>query len=206
MGNTLLDERFDGARPDPRLKWFCPPTTWSIDPGRGALVVTSDEETDFWRKTHAGFEADNGHFLYLPVEGDFVASTRVRFRPVNQYDQAGLMVRVSGTCWIKTSVEYEPEGASQLGAVVTNLGYSDWSTQPFPADRDEVWLRVRREGRDFIASASGDGAAWSQIRMAHLHGDRGDAPIDCGVYVCSPKGRGFVAEFDFLRIDGHRRV
>ncbi len=131
-------------------------------------------------------------------------TTHVRFRPVHQYDQAGLMVRLSPACWLKTSVEYEPGAPSRLGAVVTNAGYSDWSTQEFPGDRGETWLRIRREGTDYIVDASDDGDRWQQIRMAHLHDDRPAATVACGLYACSPKAAGFVAEFTSLRIEPRR--
>jgi uncharacterized protein len=156
--------------------------------------------TDFWQRTHYGFEADNGHFLFAATSGDFVMTTRVRFFPKHQYDQAGLMVRLSAACWLKTSVEYEPDAPGRLGAVVTNGAYSDWSTQEFPAGRTETWLRVRREGTDYIVDASIDGQAWQQIRMAHLHDDRPGGPVACGLYACSPKAAGFVAEFAHLEI------
>src|SRR2546422_227332 len=83
--------------------------------------------------------------------------------------------------------------ASRLGAVVTNHGYSDWSTQTFPAPARDVWLRVRREGQDYIVDASRDGQAWEQIRMAHLQEDQDGVAVGGGLYACSPKGAGFVA-------------
>ena len=110
------------------------------------------------------------------------------------------MVRVSPDCWLKSSVEHEPDGPSRLGAVVTNLGYSDWSTQDFPSGPGEVWLRLRREADDYLVDASADGRAWRQIRLAHLHEGHG-AAVACGVYACSPKGEGFLAEFLHLAID-----
>jgi regulation of enolase protein 1 (concanavalin A-like superfamily) len=122
---------------------------------------------------------------------------------VHQYDQAGLMVRVSPGCWLKTSVEHEPEGPSRLGAVVTNHGYSDWSTQAFPSGPGEVWLRVRREGDDYLVESSRDGGRWEQLRVAHLHEGRGQ-PVLAGLYACSPRGAGFRAEFDRFAIDAGR--
>src|SRR5262249_41045207 len=100
-------------------------------------------------------------------------------------------------------VEYELDGPSRLGAVVTNYGYSDWSTQAFPPGPGAVWLRVRREGDDYLVDASRDGRVWEQIRLAHLHEGRG-AAVACGLYACSPRGAGFVAEFDSLTIDSGR--
>jgi regulation of enolase protein 1 (concanavalin A-like superfamily) len=112
------------------------------------------------------------------------------------------MVRHSPSCWLKTSVEHEPGARGRLGAVVTNHGYSDWSTQPFAGD--EVWLRVRREGADYIVDASEDGQAWEQIRMAHLAEDDGKLGVACGVYACSPKAAGFAAEFSMLEVTAGR--
>ena len=195
-----MKETFENQRMDPRLTWFCEPQTWQVDMEKHCLRLETDADTDFWRKTHYGFEADNGHFLYWVAENDFCLCTRVRFGFVNQYDQAGLMVRVSPTCWIKTSVEYEPEGPSQLGAVVTHAGYSDWSTQPFQSQGTEICLRIFRTGSDYKIESSLDGQSWQQIRLTHLDQELGKA-IQCGLYACSPKGRGFVAEFDFLSLD-----
>jgi uncharacterized protein len=203
MGAPILRNPFDGPALPPGLCWHCEPARWSVDPADRLLRVEPDAATDFWQRTHYGFAVDNGHFLHRDVGGDFVLTAHVRFRPAHQYDQAGLMVRVSPSCWLKTSVEYEPDGASRLGAVVTNYAYSDWSTQDFPGGPGEVWLRVRREADDYLVEFSGDGRAWGQIRVAHLHEGRG-VPVACGLYACSPKGEGFVAEFTHFAIDAGR--
>lgn len=198
MTELWLHETFDKPSFDPRLQWFHPPQKWSVNPA-AALEVEPEAKTDYWQKTHYGFEADNGHFLYTELSGDLILTTQVRFRPVHQYDQAGLMVRISSQCWLKTSVEYEPDGPARLGAVVTNSGYSDWSTQNFSGN--EVLLRVRREGSDYIIEFAEPAAQpqWTQIRIAHLHDEAG--PVQVGLYACSPIGAGYVTEFDFLRIE-----
>jgi regulation of enolase protein 1 (concanavalin A-like superfamily) len=202
----MADMHESFARPTlhPALRWHREPPRWTVRLAERCLRVEPAAATDFWQKTHDGREADNGHFLFADVIGDFVLSTRVRFHPVHQYDQAGLMVRVSAACWLKTSVEYELTGPSRLGAVVTNHGYSDWSTQSVPAETREMWLRVRREGQEAIVDASREGRRWEQLRMAHLAEDRPRAPVGAGLYACSPKGAGFVAEFMYLNIDHGR--
>jgi regulation of enolase protein 1 (concanavalin A-like superfamily) len=138
MLTNHIDETFTGTEFHSQLRWHFPPAKWSLDASRHCLRIEPDTGTDFWQRTHYGFEVDNGHCLFAPVAGDFVATTKVRFQPVHQYDQAGLMVRVSPSCWLKTSVEYEPVGPSRLGAVVTNHGYSDWSTQAFASGPGEI--------------------------------------------------------------------
>ncbi len=199
-----LHETFAGPTLDPRLVWHAAPARWRLDAEARCLRVRTDPATDFWQRTHYGFVADNGHFLHLRATGDFVATTRVTSRFSHQYDQAGLMLRVSPTCWLKTSVEFEVNGANRLGAVVTNAGYSDWSTQPLAKEIDTVWLRVRAESNDVIVDASLDGEAWEQIRMARMHERDGAASVQCGLYACSPKEAGFEAEFAFLRFEPGR--
>ena len=98
MRESWLDESFDQPRLHEALRWHCEPTRWSLRPAQGLLRVEPDAGTDFWRKTHYGFEVDNGHFLFAEVPGEFVLTTHVRFRPVHRYDQAGLMLRISPLC------------------------------------------------------------------------------------------------------------
>jgi regulation of enolase protein 1 (concanavalin A-like superfamily) len=199
-----LDESFAGPTLSPRLRWLNEPAHWRIDAAARCLRVHTDAGTDFWQRTHYGFEADNGHFLHLRAEGDFVLTTQVTTHPAHQYDQAGLMVRVSPACWLKTSVEFEPEGANRMGAVVTNGQYSDWSTQPLAKDVSTVWFRVRAEACDHIVETSFDGRHWEQIRMARLLERASAGHVSCGLYACSPKAAGCEAAFSFLRFEPGR--
>ena len=201
MPESPLRETFRQPALDSRLSWRGEPTRWTVDVNRGCLRVEPDAATDFWQRTHYGFRVDNGHFLFAEVAGDFVLTTHVRFEPVHQYDQAGLMVRLSADCWLKTSVEYEPGAMSRLGVVVTNHGYSDWSMQDIPSDRRAIWLRVRRTDADYLVEASADGTDWTQLRVAHLQEDTRGRRVQAGLYACSPRGTGFVAEFDLLHLE-----
>lgn len=195
----ILKEEFDGNTWDEALQWLNPPPYVAIRDS--TLVVRSAADTDFWQQTHYGFSADSGHFLSLSADADFECTTEVRFRPVNQYDQAGLMIRVSESCWLKTSVEYEPTGPARLGVVVTNSGYSDWSTQDVDPHLDRIYLRIDRCGPEYtVFYRSADASDWSQIRMARLLADRKNGIVRAGLYICSPKGEGFEAAFSHLYV------
>ena len=201
MTDNILLETFRNPSIDKRLTWYCPPTKWTVKESR--LVIEPDAKTDYWQKTHYGFEADNGHFLFFSHESDVQLATKVLFWPAHQYDQAGLLIRYSPQFWIKAAVEYESEEESQLGAVVTNHGYSDWSTQRYPTKQNCISFRIRIKNGDVTVeyrsedSAGPAKAEWTQIRMAHLHRPL-DVPLQCGLYACSPKGAGFRAEFSHL--------
>ena len=200
MSPQILHEEFNSLPLDERLSWRCPPARWSVE--NSSLTIHPEGGTDYWSRTHYGFSADKGPFLNLEVEGDFILSTRVRFYPVNQYDQAGLMVRLSAEHWIKTCVEYEPDGPSWLGVVVTNFSYSDWSTQSFSGQTNQVELRIVNKGSDFLVQCRDDKieGEWLQLRIAHLFNPQ-QKPLRAGVFACSPKGEGFKAEFQYLTVE-----
>jgi uncharacterized protein len=179
--------------------WYNPPQQYAVNAAENSLIIFPDARTDFWQRTHYGFAPDNGHFLFTEVPGDFILSTEVFFIPRHQYDQAGLMVRFSSNCWLKTSVEYEPDGPAKLGAVVTNLGYSDWSTQIFPFTRNQIRLRISRTSGDYLVEYLGETGRWVQMRLAHLMEDTGQAPIQCGIYACSPIDKGYEARFSQIQ-------
>src|SRR5207237_4426872 len=85
MPELQLDERFVNPTLDPRLAWHCEPSRWKLEPQPGRLRVEPDAKTDFWQRTHYGFQVDNGHFLFTEVAGPFRLGTRVRFAAAHQY-------------------------------------------------------------------------------------------------------------------------
>ena len=165
----------------------------------GKLFVTTAEETDFWQRTHYGFSRDNGHALLHSISTDFTMTVKTRFDYQNQYDQCGILVRIDALNWIKVSAECEDSERNRLGSVMTNLGYSDWATTDIDAHIGEMWYRIECKENDFIIENSLDGIVWSQLRMAHLHSRQ--RPLNAGIYACSPKERGFEAEFSDLSIE-----
>ena len=109
-------------------------------------------------------------------------------------------MRQDAECWIKTSVECEPDAADRLGVVVTHHGFSDWSTQDLMAKAQEISFRLARTGSEFIISARLVGADWTQLRMVRL-ACAPDAPLAVGPYACSPKGAGFRCVFTELTVE-----
>ena len=51
----------------------------------------------------------------------------------HRFDQCGVVLYLDSENWLKGSIEYENETFQHLGSVVTNHGYSDWSTTEISA-------------------------------------------------------------------------
>lgn len=190
-----LMEKFQQPTLPPAFHWLNQPDRYQLGAG---LEIFTDEKTDFWQKTHYGFQRDDGHCLLTSQAGDFCLLTHVEFRPQTQYDQCGLMVRLDRDNWIKVSTEYESATCSRLGSVVTNLGYSDWATQDIASSHREMWYRISKNGQDFLLEHSYDGQTWAQLRVTHLH--QVSEQYEIGVYACSPIGKDFWCRFTTLEI------
>jgi hypothetical protein len=180
------------------LHWLNPPDDFAVE--GAALTLRTRPRTDFWQRTHYGFRRDDGHFLFTRRAADFVAEASVTLKPEAEYDQAGLMVRCSASCWLKTACEYQPGKPSQLGAVVTNAGYSDWSYRPVTPFPATVRYRVERAGGDYIVSAQVDAGEMAVHRIARLIEDDGRGDVEVGIYACSPNGDGCPVTFGPLSV------
>jgi uncharacterized protein len=176
------------------MQWLNEPVQWMQDALSGAVKVTAGGRTDFWRKTHDGGLRDSGHFYFESVAGDFTVQVKVEGRYADQYDQAGLMLRLDESIWMKCGIEYL-NGVQQASVVLTH-DWSDWSVLPLP-NPSAIWLRVDRRGATVEVSFSLDGEQYTLIRQAHLS----DSPIlQAGIMLAAPTGPGFPVIFQGLSI------
>ena len=184
-GNALLDQ----------LKWLNPPASHNLGPG-GTVTARSKSRTDFWRKTFYGYITDNGHFLYLPVFGEFRFQARVNGKYAALYDQAGLMVRLDEKRWMKCGSEMVD--GKRWASVVFTHDFSDWSTTEDLSQSDPVYWRVERKKDSIEAQYSKDGASFTTIRQGYFPPF---VEVQVGVMCAAPEGAGFEATFDELRIE-----
>lgn len=110
LGKSLLAAPFPAANRElygraliAKMKWFNEPA--SARQSGDQLVVTTKPKTDYWRKTFYDYVTDNGHFLFLSVAGDFTLQSRVVGKYAALYDQAGLMVRIDNSNWLKCGLD-----------------------------------------------------------------------------------------------------
>lgn len=163
----------------------------------GKLEVVPVAGRDYWAKTFYKplLVKDDAQTLLTLVKQDqeVTLSTSFTLKPRAQFDQAGIMVRVSSDIWVKAGIEYTDD-KPRLSCVVTNDGFSDWSTQVWPHVKDEeISIKVRlskmlpgpEQGPCIVFEASEfDKDDWTQVRIASLRS--GDKDWQIGVFSISP--------------------
>lgn len=195
MRNKIISDSLKGTSFE-NFVWVNRP---SFIESAGRLIVATLPNTDFWQKTHYGFERDTGHALLSTSTKDFSMAVKTTFSPTGQYDQCGLLVRLNPKNWIKISTEYESPNHSRLGSVVTNFGFSDWATTDLNESPKEMWYRIQSKARqDFFLEYSRDGLNWYQMRIARLQ--ESFESLQIGIYACSPMETSFEAIFEHFSI------
>lgn len=199
---------------DDRLQWLHPPEGTSRAADGSTLSVTPALGRDFWARTYYGPEpmikADGCALVAaVPAASEVTLSVGFTLKANNQFDQAGAFVYVDDETFVKAGIEF-CDGVPRLSVVVTNGGFSDWSTQllPFLALR----LRVSKlapgavQGPVLLVEAApyeeGAGADtpgdWQFVRIASLRS--GDKPWRMGVIAAAPVKPGSTTEFHYLAI------
>jgi regulation of enolase protein 1 (concanavalin A-like superfamily) len=176
------------------FRWLNEPAEWQGDADR--LTLTTDDKTDFWRETFYGFVRDSGHSWLTPVRRDFSATASFTGDYRELYDQAGMMLRIDETHWIKAGIEYT-DGLMHFSVVVTRE-VSDWSVIPLhsASPETEVFVRITRHDEAVrVQFHLGDGK-WQMARLCPFPSD--DATV--GVTACSPERQGFEARFRDIRV------
>ncbi|NGN64835.1 DUF1349 domain-containing protein [Streptomyces sp. A7024] len=176
--------------------------TWTTPPAAareadGRLLVTAVEGSDAWLRTGYGFVHDNEHALLAPWDRDQDAvEVTVKAGFDEEFDQAGLFIRIDGERWVKAGLEFA-DGVLGVGAVVTDGG-SDWSSAPVPewAGR-EVTVRASQFEDGVVIRAKAEGEAWRLVRLAPL--DPG-ADAQAGPYCCAPTRAGLTVDFASWRL------
>jgi len=191
--SSAAESRLAGKPLLSKMKWLNEPA--SAKQSGDQFVVTTKPKTDFWRKTFYDYVTDNGHFFFLPVTGDFTFESRVAGKYAVVYDQAGLMVRIDSSTWLKCGLELV-DGIGHASVVVTR-DFSDWSTVRGIPTKDPLWWRIVRKGSSLEVLFSLDGRNFTSTRLAYLPLQ---ASVDAGIMCCSPEGTGFESTFDELHL------
>lgn len=179
------------------LKWLREPKNYIITENK--IEMMTKPHTDLWQRTYYNFQNDNAPVLQMNTEEKYFSFiVKTEFESNHRFDQCGVVMYLDSENWFKGSVEYENEDFQHLGSVVTNNGYSDWTTTVIDASINSMWYRFSRRADDYCIESSIDGIHYSQMRIFHMW--KGNRSIQFGVYACSPEDSSFKAVFSEMEI------
>ena len=179
------------------MKWIRAPKQYTVTEDK--VTVITEPFTDLWQRTYYHFRNDNAPVLQTQTDEkyfSFVAKTE--FDTKVRYDQSGIIMYLDSENWIKASIEYENDKIQRLGCVVTNGGYSDWSSFDIDASIKSVWFRLSRRDDDFCIENSFDGVNFKQMRVCHMFSVKESVPF--GIYACSAENSSFEAVFTDMEL------
>ena len=174
------------------MEWLRAPKQYTVT--EDCVEMITEPHTDLWQRTYYHFRNDNAPVLQLRTkEKYFSFIVKTTFDTSVRYDQAGIVLYLDSDNWLKASVEYENNQIQRLGSVVTNHGYSDWSSVDVDSSIKTMWFRLSRREDDFCIENAVDGEHFKQMRICHLFQAKDE--IRFGVYACSAEDSSFRAVF-----------
>lgn len=180
-----------------KLEWTREPDSYSIADNR--IEITTKPFTDLWQRTYYHFRNDNAPVLQLETGEQFFSFVvKTDFDTKVRYDQSGIVMYLDSDNWLKASMEFENDQIQRLGSVVTNNGYSDWSSVDVDASVKSIWFRFSRREDDFCIENSVDGVNFKQMRICHMF--HAKEKINFGIYACSAEDSSFKATFTDMEI------
>ena len=176
------------------LEWRLDPVEWALEKG-GGLSIRAGEKTDLFTDPKDGARSDAAPAaLFIPPDGSFMLSARVRVDFKSTYDAGTLHVRAADDRWAKLCFEYSPQREPMVVSVVTH-GVSD-DCNSVAVSGDTVYLRISQSRTATAFHYSLDGARWCFVRHFTL-GSRGGSldGLRVGFSSQSPTGKGCRAVF-----------
>lgn len=179
------------------MKWTRAPKQYKITDNK--IEMITEPHTDLWQRTYYHFRNDNAPVLQIETDEKYFSFVvKTEFDTKARFDQSGIVMYLDSENWLKASMEYENEEIQRLGSVVTNNGYSDWSSVDVDAKIKSIWFRLNRRDDDFCIESSTDGVHFKQMRICHMFNVKDT--IRFGVYACSPENSSFKATFKDMEI------
>jgi beta-xylosidase len=135
--------------------------TWSLTSNPGWLEIIA-------RPGHLGDGDLDNILLRLIPDGNFEIETKLNFKPVGNYQMAGLLIYESAANFLQFGRAFcdAPNVCAKDGFYMdlSTNGNLDGQNLATPAkDAEIAFLRLRREGNKYTAYASYDGLEWQLI-------------------------------------------
>jgi hypothetical protein len=189
MSCNFLEGLSEGKLGD--FQWQNPSTIEALPQGGVGIRIKAPAKCDFFKDPAGMHMMASAPYLYLEVEGDFIAKAHVSHAFKTVWDSAAVMVWTDPDHWAKLCFESTDFGTRAIVSVVTN-GVSD-DANGVNYHWPDVWLQIVRAGNVFGMQYGPDGVHWNMVRYFGM-----DVPkkVRIGLVAQCPGGSG--AELDFL--------
>ena len=175
--------------------WKNDPASANLEEGVGLRVIPKSN-TDFWCKTfrEPTVKRTSGHALLHKVPDSlqtWCVEVVFTLNPQVRYDQAGVMVYVDGSHWLKAGIEVEG-GKPRMSCVVTDRE-SDWNYLTWPCT-DNIQVRIHGAMFNGVCECKveylDEGKhEWCFLREGPISLPKG-ASMSVGCMCCAPKKEG----------------
>ena len=105
------------------------------------------------------------------------------------------MLRRDAENWMKCGTEFV-DGRRNASIVFTRE-FSDWSTVDDLSQTEPIWWRAERKGNSIQVYCSLDRKKFSMMRSGYF---TPSPEVEVGIMCAAPKGNGFEAKFDNLKL------
>ncbi len=171
------------------LTWDHAPQACEALPG-GGLRVQVPPQVDYFQDPAGIIHNDSAPYLWMEVDGDFVAQAHVRPTFNSYYDAGAIMVRHDAHHWAKLCFESTDIGTTAAVSVVTRATSDDANGADLTVK--DVWLQVARSGSVFGMYYALDGKSWRMVRLFQL---LVPAVVRVGLVAQCPIGPGTTIDF-----------
>ena len=182
------------------LEWLKNPPASCTLKGKQGLSMVPKPGSNFWCKAYRDPPKVklSGHtLLYNAPLGlkTCIAETEFHLNTVHQFDQAGIMIYVDNSHWIKSGLEMEFVDEAAIVCAVTNKhsdsNHIDWPTREA---RMRVVITRYREALDckvecYDGTAAGGSGRWESLRKGFIElpeGREETAVVRVGLYCAAP--------------------
>lgn len=180
----------------PALAWHGVPAAGHYDGAARRLSITARPGTDWSNDPLTGDSRTSAAaLLFVPPDGDFALSARVRAGFTGAFDAAVLCLWRDERRWAKLCFEHSPQREPTVMSVVTR-GISDASA--VVVDGDSAYLRLLRTGQAYAFHHSLDGVTWHFVRLFRL--GEVDGSTRAGFLVQAPNATGCTATFEAISL------
>ena len=186
---NLLQSISPGKLEELGLTWQNEPKQWQAISDGGMQVVVQPQ-VDYFQDPLGQHTKDSAPFLWMAVQGDFVAQAHVRPTFTTTWDAGALMVRYDQQHWAKICFESTDLPSTAVVSVVTN-GVSD-DANGVDLTTPDVWLQIARVGNVFGLHYALDGKSWKMVRFFGLPVPH---TVKVGLVAQSPAGPGTTIDF-----------